>query len=147
MSRLLSRSLLALGLALVISPLAAQTVYQWKDAKGVTHYSDSPPPKGATRREVQTSEGTPATPQPKAATLAQAPTTPKEAPATPPAPVADAAQCAQARLNLEQLQSNAPVGLDADSDGKADAELGAADRAKYLGLAREAIKTNCPSGG
>ncbi|MCI4567654.1 DUF4124 domain-containing protein [Lysobacter sp. CFH 32150] len=145
MSRLLSCSLLALGLALVISPLAAQTVYQWKDAKGVTHYSDSPPPKGATRREVQTTEGTPATPQPKAA-LAQAPT-PKEAPATPPAPVADAAQCAQARLNLEQLQSNAPVGLDADSDGKADAELGAADRAKYLGLAREAIKTNCPSGG
>ena len=70
MSRLLSCSLLALGLALVISPLAAQTVYQWKYANVVTHYSDSPPPKGATRREVETTAGTPATPQPKAAALA-----------------------------------------------------------------------------
>ena len=124
MSRPLS-SLLALCLALAISPLAAQTVYQWKDAKGVTHYSDLPPPKGATRREVQTPEGTPATPQ---------------------APAADNAQCAQARLNLVRLQGNTEVGLDADSDGKIDAPMSAEQRAKQIELVREAIKTHCPGG-
>ena len=29
---------------LLAAPAFAGTVYQWKDAKGVTHYSDSPPP-------------------------------------------------------------------------------------------------------
>lgn len=125
MIRPLSYSLLALCLALAISPLAAQTVYQWKDARGVTHYSDSPPPKGATRREVRTPEGTPYTPQ---------------------APVADNAQCAQARLNLVRLQGNADVGLDADRDGKPDATLSAEDRVKQIDVAREAIKANCPGG-
>jgi hypothetical protein len=33
-------ALLACGVA------SAGDVYQWKDAKGVTHYSDAPPPKG-----------------------------------------------------------------------------------------------------
>ena len=34
----------AMTLLLAASPLLAQTVYTWKDAKGVTHYSDTPPP-------------------------------------------------------------------------------------------------------
>jgi len=125
MSRPLSRSLLALCLALTISPLAAQTIYQWKDDKGVTHYSDLPPPKGATRRELQTPEGTPYTPQ---------------------APAGDNAQCAQARLNLANLQSSAEVGLDADRDGKVDAPMSAEQRAKQTELVRGAIKTHCPGG-
>ncbi len=36
------------GLCLVLAtPAFAAKVYQWKDAKGVTHYSDSPPPDQA----------------------------------------------------------------------------------------------------
>jgi len=151
MTRPLSCLLLALCLAMAVSPLAAQTVYQWKDAKGVTHYSDSPPPKGATRREVRTSEGTPATPPPKVAAISKDPkpeVAPPEAapPATPPV-VADSAQCAQAQRNLASLQSNAAVGMDTDSDGYPDSESGSEDRTKYVGLASEAIKANCPGGG
>ena len=33
----------AAALLLAAAPLLAQTVYTWKDAKGVTHYSDAPP--------------------------------------------------------------------------------------------------------
>ena len=90
MTRPLSCLLLALCLAMVVSPLAAQTVYQWKDAKGVTHYSDSPPPKGGTRREVRTADGKPATP-PKVTASSKEPNPevapPKVAPpeAAPPA--------------------------------------------------------------
>ena len=41
-----SIALAALSIAAVAD---AQQVYSWKDAKGVTHYSDSPPPAGATK--------------------------------------------------------------------------------------------------
>src|SRR5690606_41550992 len=43
--RLILAALLATGL--VALPAAAQEPYQWKDANGVTHYSDTPPPAGA----------------------------------------------------------------------------------------------------
>ena len=151
MTRPLSCLLLALCLTMAISPLAAQTVYQWKDARGVTHYSDSPPPKGGTRREVHTAAGTPAKSPPKVAASSKeekpvvAPT--EAAPPTPPQVPADPALCAQAQRNLESLQSNAAVGMDTDKDGYPDAEIGAEDRTKYVGLASEAIKANCPGGG
>ena len=104
MTRPPSCLLLALSLAMVTSPLAAQTVYQWKDAKGVTHYSDSPPPKGGTRREVRTSEGAPATPTPTVAASSKEPNPeaapPKVAPPATPPVVADPAKCALAQHNL-----------------------------------------------
>ena len=39
-------AVMCLGFAILLPavPAFAGTVYQWKDAKGVTHYSDSPPP-------------------------------------------------------------------------------------------------------
>jgi len=155
MTRPLSCLLFALCLAVVASPLAAQTVYQWKDAKGVTHYSDSPPPKGGTRRDVRPSGVKPATPPEVAANskepnpeVAPAKVAPPAAapPATPPV-VADSAKCAMAQHNLASLQSDGAVGMDTDKDGYADAEIGAEDRTKYVGLANEAIKANCPGGG
>jgi hypothetical protein len=155
MTRPLSCFPLALCVALVVSPLQAQTVYQWKDAKGVTHYSDSPPPKGATVREIRAPKGTPATPATPATNVAassKAPKTeaaPAEVPAPPAAPqvVADKAKCEMAQHNLASLQSDAPVGIDTDSDGNPDSEIGAEERTKYVGLAREAIQANCPGGG
>ena len=42
------RAAAAPALALVFAAAAAQgQTYKWKDAAGVTHYSDTPPPKGA----------------------------------------------------------------------------------------------------
>ena len=45
--------------ALLALPLAAaaQTLYKWVDEKGVTHYSETPPPKGAASKvEIRPSE-------------------------------------------------------------------------------------------
>lgn len=154
MTRPLSCLPVALCVALVVSPLQAQTVYQWKDAKGVTHYSDSPPPKGATVREIRTPKGTPATPATPATNVAASSKAPKpeaapaEVPTPPAAPqvVVDKEKCALAQHNLASLQSDAPVGMDTDSDGTADSEIGAEDRTRYVELAREAIQANCPGG-
>lgn len=47
---------LLLSLALVPLAAAAQTIYKWVDEKGVTHFSESPPPDGkATKVEVKPS--------------------------------------------------------------------------------------------
>ena len=156
MTRPLSCLFVALCLATVVSPLEAQTIYQWKDAKGVTHYSDSPPPKGGTAREIRTPKGPSATPATKDAVSSKASkpeAAPVEAPAPPAAPpaapplVADKAKCEMAQHNLASLQSDGAVGMDTDNDGYADAEIGAEDRTKYVSLANEAIQANCPGGG
>ena len=131
----------AAALLLAAAPLLAQTVYTWKDAKGVTHYSDAPPPKGEYKdRQINS---TPATPAKPTATAAAAPATaavPKQN-----APMADDAICAQARLNLANLQGDAPVGPDADGDGKPDSTLDDAARAKQRELAQAAIAAKCPA--
>ena len=88
-------ALLACGVA------SAGDVYQWKDAKGVTHYSDAPPPKGQYQaRDIHHRDGA-AT----ATTAADKPTT------------AASANCTLARTNLERLQAGGDIGQDADGDG------------------------------
>ena len=131
----------AMTLLLVASPLLAQTVYTWKDAKGVTHYSDAPPPKGKySDRRIEAAPPTPTAP------VADATVPAAEAAARKPAaPMADDAVCAQARLNLARLQGDAPVGPDADGDGKPDSTLSAEERVKQRELAQAAITARCPA--
>ena len=130
----------AAALLLAAAPLLAQTVYTWKDAKGVTHYSDAPPPKGEYKdRQIKARPATPAT------TAAAAPATATASAPEQNAPVADDAVCAQARLNLANLQGDAPVGPDADGDGKPDSTLDDAARAKQRELAQAAIAAKCPA--
>ena len=133
MIRPLLCSLLGLSLALAAASLSAQTVYQWKDAKGVTHYSDAPPPKGATKRELRVAKGSAVT---TAGTTSVADAA--------KSPAAENADCAQARLNLARLQGNTEVGLDEDRDGKIDAPMSAEDRARQVQLVNAAISTHCP---
>ena len=57
------RLLLAMGLLLCAAPSSAQ-MYKWVDDKGVTHYSESPPP-GRKAQQIQTTPTTPA-PSPSA---------------------------------------------------------------------------------
>lgn len=128
-------ALLALCLGAVAFPAAAGEVYQWKDAKGVTHYSDAPPPKGRyeardiRQRGIQR-DGT-------AAAAAPAP-----ASAAKPAPDANA-NCTLARTNLQRLQAGGDIGLDANGDGKPDATMDAAERARQTGLAEANIRSFC----
>ena len=115
----------SLGFAalLLATPAFAGTVYQWKDAKGVTHYADSPPPaqQGVQNRHV------------------------KDGPAPPEAtakPNADP-KCVTARSNLARLQGSQPVGLDANGDGKPDSEMSPEDRAKQVQQTEQMLKTFC----
>lgn len=132
------RALSALGLRaaapvllalLAAAPAAAATeLYQWKDAKGVTHYSDSPPPEkgqaGVRNRVIQNRTGTPSQGVSAAAS-------------------AENAQCTGARANLKQLQSAGAVGVDSNGDGKPDNVLDAQQRAAQVQLAEAQIKVNC----
>ena len=102
--RFLSRSCLLLLAAGLCASASATNVYQWRDAKGVVHSSDKPPPgqKYETRRidnRGQTVETAPAA-------------------AAKPDP-----QCATAQKNLTLLAGAAPVRQDTDGDGKADLTL------------------------
>jgi hypothetical protein len=112
-------ALLACGAA------SAGDVYQWKDAKGVTHYSDAPPPKGQYQaRDVRHRDD--------------------EAPAasTDAAPVTDK-NCALAKTNLDRLKTGGDIGLDANGDGQPDAPLSDFQRTKLTELAETNIRTFC----
>jgi hypothetical protein len=116
---------LVAGLCLVLAtPAFAAKVYQWKDAKGVTHYSDSPPPDQAIKgRNVADKGG-------------------QEAPQAAAKPVVNA-NCSNARSNLTVLQGSTPVSIDEDKDGKPDRNIDDNERANRTALAEAQIKTYC----
>ena len=119
-------TVLAAALALGAAPAAfAGEVYQWKDANGVTHYSQTPPPQGkfAARsiyHREQAAEGQP---------VEAAPT--------------ESRQCITARGNIELLQSGTKLQLDSDGDGKADKDLDDSARAEQLRIAQTVARVNC----
>jgi hypothetical protein len=117
-------------LALAASLLAASAaygaeVYQWKDANGVTHYSQTPPPKGSYQQRQITSTG--------ASTAQQA--------AQAAAPVENP-QCAAARANVTALSGTRAV-HEAGEDGQPGRALNDAERASQLELANAAVKAYC----
>jgi hypothetical protein len=124
----MTRTIFFLGLCLsATTAFAAQSqVYKWTDAQGVVHYSDAPPPTSQPNvQQVRVSGGD----RPHAVegdATADVPAS-KPADATPPDnATAQAAppenshdkDCANARSNLELLQSKFQVSV-AGSDGKA----------------------------
>jgi len=113
------------GLLLLTGAAGAADLYKWKDANGVTHYSESPPAgqKFEARRidahgGVGISEDTPAA-------------------AEPP-------RCTQARQNLKALSDSHPVMQDTDGDGKPDTRLDESQREAQRNLADAAVKAFCP---
>ncbi|WP_213436046.1 MULTISPECIES: DUF4124 domain-containing protein [Lysobacteraceae] len=154
-----ARTVLATCIALVglstMAPASAQAVYSWKDDKGVTHYSDAPPAKGAAKkRELHA-------PAPATAPVVAAKTEAKadgkldekaqaEANATAAKAQAEklaairAANCKTAQSNLAMLQQTAsPVGVDANGDGKIDSEYSAEQRAAQTQSMQAAVASNC----
>lgn len=117
---------LAAAALLIALPATAGELYQWKDASGVTHYSDAPPPNGDYKNRRINDGG--------AAGLASQ---------ASEAPVAESSQCKTARDNLALLQEEGPVGVDSDGDGKPDSEMSAEQRAAQKQLAEAAIKVHC----
>jgi hypothetical protein len=116
----------ACSLLLVCASVAAQSrgVYTWKDDKGVTHYSDTPPPN----RHFGTVAPDP---QPRVE--------------TPPKPDQ---RCTLARANIERLKgTTTDLGIDANGDGKPDAILDAPQRQRQLGVAEDQAKRFCKDAG
>lgn len=106
---------------------SAGDLYQWKDARGVTHYADAPPPKGQFRsRNLHVRDGEAAAPQDAAK------------PATPAS-----ADCTLAQTNLQRLKGGGNLGLDANGDGKPDATMDAAEQARQSELAQRQINVFC----
>jgi Domain of unknown function (DUF4124) len=128
MHRTLRVSLIASALALGVAPavFASGEVYQWKDASGVTHYSQTPPPQGKFQaRSIYHRE--PAT----------------NAQPTVAANTTESPQCSTARKNIDLLQSGAKLQMDSDGDGKPDRDLSDSDRDKQLQIAQTVSRVNC----
>lgn len=122
----LSLACAALVLAASAAGASASEIYQWTDARGVTHYSEAPPPAGTsytTRRITDSGASTPAV----------APAPAEAAPVNP--------QCTAARSNIEVLLGEGPVHQEDDS-GSAR-ELSADERTNQLELARAAARAYC----
>lgn len=113
----------ALALTVVAAPaLAQQRVYQWKDANGVTHYTDVAPKQGHQTRDIEVRDGKPA-----------------DAAAKQP----ESEQCTKARSNVARLQGGGPVGIDTNGDGKPDRNMSADEHKAQLELNQAAVKAFC----
>jgi len=125
-SSFIASGLVAAGLfaASLAAPAVAGEVYQWKDAKGVTQYSSTPPPKGVYKVRTINNAGA-------ANTAVAASVTPSEDP-----------QCAPARANLATLQGKGAVQQDSNGDGKADKTLSDSERTSQTALAQAVINAN-----
>lgn len=120
-------ALAAFAVLLAAAPLSAQqTIYQWKDARGVTHYTDTPP-AGAHKARPIRHQAIPVASPPKAQP-------------------AEDTRCRDARANVERLQGAEPVGFDGDGDGKPDRALTGQERADQLEFNRAAAKALCRRG-
>jgi hypothetical protein len=124
----------ALRVSLILSALAlgaphaafAGEVYQWKDANGVNHYSQTPPQQGKFQARSIYHRERAADGQPTASAAAT-----------------ESPQCATARKNIELLQSGAKLKVDSDGDGKPDRDLSDNDRNKQLQIAQTISRVNC----
>jgi hypothetical protein len=130
------RLLLGLAALLVALPTFAAKVYQWKDAQGVTHYSDAPPPsqQGVRNRDVRGE---------RPAAAAAASTEPVPADPVRLTPGEDNPNCATYRKNLAQLRGSQPVGEDANGDGKPDSEMDAGERARQIEKTERLLQAYC----
>jgi hypothetical protein len=124
-SRLMIRALALLLIASACIPAFAQKVYQWKDAKGVTHYSDSPPPNQQAKDRRIDNRGEPVVQATAVGTSVENP------------------QCTTAKLNLQLLAGKNAVQQDTDGDGKPDKTLDDDDRANQREFATAAVKAYC----
>ncbi|RRU12322.1 DUF4124 domain-containing protein [Stenotrophomonas sp. 278] len=112
-------------LLLASASASAQNVYKWKDANGVTQYSEKPPAnQKAEQRRITTRD--PVTTGRKA-----------EAPA-------ESADCSQSRKNLALLNGQGEVMYDTDGDGKPETPLTADQRKAQKSMAEAGIQAYCP---
>ncbi|KAF1006681.1 MAG: hypothetical protein GAK28_02355 [Luteibacter sp.] len=111
------RRCLVFALLIVATPLAFAQAYKWKDAQGVTHFTDAPPP-GKTKYETIKTPASDAAPAASQANTQAAPTEQADAATkggTQDTPSNRAKLCDQLRKNAEILHNEKVVTMD---DGK-----------------------------
>jgi len=130
--------LIAVSLALPLGAAAAQTLYKWTDAEGITHYSDEPPPEGSEveARRIKVDPAPPPVTDPPADAASTAPADSAAAPATA------SENCARVRSNVETLQGSGEVRMDLDGDGTAEL-LTPPQRDAQLEIAQRQVGVYC----
>jgi Domain of unknown function (DUF4124) len=116
----------ALALALAAPASAWQQVYKWKDANGVTHYSQNPPPAGKFESRTIVNR------QPTATQGTQAGDKSVE-------PV----ECVRARNNIALINSGVALKVDSDNDGKPDRDINESERKRQLDINQIVLRANC----
>jgi len=122
-------TLIGLSALLAASTVIAGDLYQWKDANGVTHYSQTPPAKGTYTEHAESGRSRGGSEPVQVATASS-----------------ESPQCATARTNIAMLESKDMVQMDSDGDGKPDKTLSDSERSNQLELARASLKVNCNAG-
>lgn len=132
---------LALVLMVLVSPLAYAQAYKWKDAQGVTHYADAPPPGNAKYEKIKTN-GTAQAPAP-AGTAAALATATRAAPAgaSSDTPENRAHLCTQLRGNMDILNKEAIVSMDDGAGGKK--QLDDASRKRQIEMTQAQMTLYC----
>jgi hypothetical protein len=145
----IATAVLATAAAFACGSVAAEQIYKWKDADGVVHYTDTPPPKGTEVDKVSVKEG----PAPPAPVAEQTPASGAATGATPAATSAQSATqvaalrataCDNARKRQQQLASLPSVSMDLDKDGTPE-QLNAEQHAAQLDRANQAVANYCGS--
>lgn len=146
---------LGLSLACIAGFASAQQIYKWKDANGVTHFSQTPPPSSGThytRMRLTSEPDVSSNPSSAAETSntepgsAGAPRQSAPASSTQPDTASNRAElCKQLTSNISLLQSKQPVVTDG-TDGKQQVMSDNAREAQ-LATARAQQAQYCSSGG
>jgi hypothetical protein len=116
-------------------PAAADTIYKWVDEKGVTQFTQTPPPAGTKVDKVDVrvpaarAEATPPAVAPEAPKMAEGKRKQREE------------RCRQARLALEKLNSAEPV-MTIDEKGE-KVPVADAERPKHIVQVRKVIAQQC----
>lgn len=150
---IIAASAIALALACTAGPAGAQQIYTWKDAGGVTHFSQSPPPTGTRYSKLTLSNAPEVSSNPPAGTGAEgdspapaARTQTASAGATQPDTPANRAElCKQLGSNIALLQGKQPV-VEGAGSGKQTVMSDNA-REQQLATARAQQAQYCSSGG
>ncbi|HEV2607557.1 MAG TPA: DUF4124 domain-containing protein, partial [Xanthomonadaceae bacterium] len=110
--------MVAIGLLASAGTMAADPVYKWVDAKGQSHYSQSPP-QGQKYETITPSGDSTTSPSPPGTYTSQ---TTAAAPAKPTAPHPNLAMrlknCETARSNVAALTNNPTAPIDTSGAGK-----------------------------
>jgi cytoskeletal protein RodZ len=141
---------LSIALALLlVAPLVSAQVYKWTDAKGTTHYSETPPPTGTKYSQVSVNAQQPAS-------AGSSNTTADAAPASSSSsssqgdnnqPMADtpenrAKMCTSLKANLAALQGSGPVVV---QNGSQQQVLNADQRKQQLDATQSTFQQYCGS--